>query len=85
VVGWISHLYYWIYPGIMVAFTGILAVYILSLFGISLNTPFEIALVVVFAALTGLIAFRGISGSTMTAVVINVIQLTALLGSASSR
>jgi len=80
VVGWISHLYYWIYPGIMVAFTGILAVYILSLFGISLNTPFEIALVVVFAALTGLIAFRGISGSTMTAVVINVIQLTALLG-----
>ena len=21
-VGWISHLYYWIYPGIMVAFTG---------------------------------------------------------------
>jgi amino acid transporter len=80
VVGWISHLYYWIYPGIMVAFTGILAVYILSLFGITLDTPFEIALVVVFAALTGLIAFRGISGSTMTAVVINVIQLTALLG-----
>jgi basic amino acid/polyamine antiporter, APA family len=79
VVGWISHLYYWIYPGIMVAFTGILAVYILSLFGISLTTPFEIGLVVVFAAFTGLIAFRGISGSTMTAVVINVIQLTALL------
>lgn len=80
VVGWISHLYYWIYPGIMVAFTGILAVYILSLFGISLDTPFEIALVVVFAAVTGLIAFRGISGSTVTAIVINVIQLTALLG-----
>ena len=79
VVGWISHLYYWIYPGIMVAFTGILAVYILGLFGITLDTPFEIALVAVFAALTGLIAFRGISGSTLTAVVINVVQLTALL------
>jgi amino acid transporter len=79
VVGWISHLYYWIYPGIMVAFTGILAVYILGLFGITLDTPFEIALVAVFAAMTGLIAFRGISGSTLTAVVINVIQLTALL------
>ncbi len=27
-VGWISHLYYWIYPGIMVAFTGTLFGYI---------------------------------------------------------
>src|SRR5437762_13810236 len=27
-VGWISHLYYWIYPGIMVAFGGILVSYI---------------------------------------------------------
>src|SRR5579864_7478563 len=27
-VGWISHLYYWIYPGIMVAFGGILVGYI---------------------------------------------------------
>ena len=62
VVGWISHLYYWIYPGIMVAFTGILAVYILGLFGVTLATPFEIGLVFVFAAVTGLIAFRGISG-----------------------
>ena len=79
VVGWISHLYYWIYPGIMVAFTGILAVYILGLFGVALTTPLEIGLVVVFSAVTGLIAFRGISGSTMTAIVINVIQLTALL------
>ncbi len=30
VVGWVSHLYYWIYPGIMVAFTGVLVVYILG-------------------------------------------------------
>ena len=79
VVGWISHLYYWIYPGIMVAFTGILTVFILSLFGISLNTWQSIIPVVIFAALTGYIAFRGISGSTMTAIVINVIQLTALV------
>jgi basic amino acid/polyamine antiporter, APA family len=80
VVGWVSHLYYWIYPGIMVAFTGTLVVYIAGLFGITLNTPAEIAVAVLFAAITGAIAFRGISGSTMTAVVINVIQLTALVG-----
>src|SRR5437762_4801298 len=27
-VGWISHLYYWVYPGIMVAFTATLAGYL---------------------------------------------------------
>jgi amino acid transporter len=79
VVGWVSHLYYWIYPGIMVAFTGVLVVYIFGLFGITLSTPLEVVAALVFAALTGAIAFRGISGSTMTAVVINVIQLTALV------
>jgi APA family basic amino acid/polyamine antiporter len=78
-VGWISHLYYWIYPGIMVAFTGVLTVFILSLFNITLTTWQSIIPVVIFAALTGYIAFRGISGSTMTAVIINVIQLTALV------
>jgi len=79
VVGWISHLYYWVYPGIMVAFTGTLLVYILSLFNVTLSQPGQIAAVVIFSALTGYIAFRGISGSTMTAIVINVIQLTALV------
>ena len=79
IVGWVSHLYYWIYPGIMVAFTGVLAVYILGLFGITLSTPLEVLVVVLFAAITGAISFRGIAGSTMTAVVINVIQLTALV------
>jgi amino acid transporter len=79
-VGWVSHLYYWIYPGIMVAFTATLLVYILGLVGITLNTPLEIAAAVVFSGLVGFIAYRGISGSTMTAVVINAIQLTALVG-----
>ena len=78
IVGWVSHLYYWIYPGIMVAFTGTLLVYILGLFGVALSTPLEIGAVVVFSAVSGYIAFRGISGSTMTAIIINVIQLTAL-------
>jgi amino acid transporter len=78
-VGWVSHLYYWIYPGIMVAFTGTLLVYILGLVGVTLSTPIEIVAVFAFAAITGYIAFRGISGSTMTAVIINVIQLTALV------
>ncbi len=79
IVGWISHLYYWIYPGIMVAFTATLLVFILGQFGIILNQPLEIGSAFVFSAIVGLIAYRGISGSTMTAVVINAIQLTALV------
>ena len=79
VVGWVSHLYYWIYPGIMVAFTATLLVYIMGLFGVTVSTPLEIGSAFVFSALVGLIAYRGISGSTMTAIVINAIQLTALV------
>src|SRR5258708_9524864 len=74
VVGWISHLYYWVYPGIMVAFTGTLLVYILSLFNITLNQPGQIAAVVVFSAITGYIAFRRISRSTIHTIVTHVIQ-----------
>ena len=80
ILGWVSHLYYWIYPGIMVGFTAILLVYIVSLFGVTLNQPAQIAAAFIFAAIVGLIAYRGISGSTITAVVINAIQLTALVG-----
>src|SRR5512140_2700936 len=79
IVGWVSHLYYWIYPGIMVAFTATLLVYILGLFGVTLNQPLEILAAFGFSAVVGLIAYRGISGSTMTAIVINAIQLTALV------
>jgi amino acid transporter len=78
-VGWISHLYYWIYPGIMVAFSAILIVYIFGLFGINLSVPEQILVAVIFAVLNGYIAYRGITGSTMTAIVINTIQLAALI------
>jgi APA family basic amino acid/polyamine antiporter len=79
--GWISHLYYWIYPGIMVAFSATLVAYLISLTGIDVShwTWQLMVIAALFAALTGYIAFRGISGSTMTAIVINVIQLTALV------
>jgi basic amino acid/polyamine antiporter, APA family len=81
VFGWVSHLYYWIYPGIMVAFSATLVAYLISLAGID-TTKWNWQLMViaaVFAVVTGYIAFRGISGSTMTAIVINVVQLTALV------
>ena len=78
-VGWISHLYYWIYPGIMVAFSAILIVYIFGLFGITLAIWEQILVAVLFSFLNGYIAFRGITGSTMTAIIINAIQLATLI------
>ena len=80
-VGWISHLYYWIYPGIMVAFGGTLLAYIYSVVsnGKSLNYG-ELALVcIVFALIIGYIAYRGISGSTTAAIAVNVIQIVSLI------
>ena len=32
IVGWASHLYYWVYPGIMVAFMGLVITYIIQTF-----------------------------------------------------
>jgi amino acid transporter len=80
-LGWLSHLYYWLYPGIMIAFTGTLFGYLYtSLTNGKVLGWFPLAIVcILFAAATGYIAFRGISGSTMTAFVINVIQITALI------
>jgi amino acid transporter len=80
VTGWAAHLFYWVYPGVMVAFMATLITYILGQFGIDLSIPAQIAVAVVFSILVGWIALRGVSGSTMTAIVINVIQLVALVG-----
>ncbi len=79
-IGWISHLYYWMYPGIMVAFTGTLFGYIYtSLTGNTLSWPVLAVICALFASLAGYIAFRGVSGSTMTSIVINVIQIVTLV------
>ena len=79
-VGWISHLSYWLYPGIMVAFGGTLFGYIYSTITKHSLGYVPLAFVcIVFAFVCGYIAFRGISGSTMTAIVINVIQIVSLV------
>ena len=79
ILGWVSHLYYWIYPGIMVAFSATLIGYIFSIAGITLGNWELILIAIAFAVVNGYIAFQGISGSTLTAIAINVIQLTALV------
>ncbi len=78
--GWISHLYYWIYPGIMIAFIATLVGYIYTaLTGSQLGWGALSLICVVSALGIGYIAYRGISGSTLTAIVINVIQIVTLV------
>src|SRR5665213_129994 len=85
IVGWGSHLYYWIYPGVMVGVMGILCGYLVGtlwpgFMNASNPGPVFMALVaVVFSFAVAWIAHRGVNGSTSVNIAINVIQITALL------
>ncbi len=79
IVGWISHLYYWVYPGVMVAMMATMLVYILGLFNINLPTVAQVGIAVVFSFATAYVAYRGITGSTLVSLLINVIQIAALV------
>jgi len=85
VTGWASHLYYWVYPGVMVGVTAILAGYLLNqffpdTFSGTYNSPlFMILFCAVFALGVAYIAFRGVTGTTNVNLAINVIQIAALL------
>jgi amino acid transporter len=80
IVGWTSHLYYWVYPGLMVGVFSTLIQYIASRFGFSFATQpwFAYAVAIIMAVGVGSIAYRGITGSTATAIGINVIQIISL-------
>nr|MDQ2732808.1 APC family permease [Armatimonadota bacterium] len=92
-VGWASHIYYWIYPAVMVAMMGALCGYIIGSLtgGPSGNVHTQLwdptsppgwvmALVaVIFTFAVTLICIRGVQGSTKINIAINVIQITALV------
>src|SRR3974377_2455717 len=79
-IGWISHLYYWLYPAIMVGFMGILFGYIYqSIFHHTLTYVPQAIAAILLACVCGYIAYRGVTRSTMTSIVINVIQITCLV------
>src|SRR5208283_4114807 len=83
--GWASHLYYWVYPGLMVGVTAILAGYLANqfwpdTFSGTYNSPlFMWIFCIVFALSVAYIAYRGVTGTTAVNVVINIIQISALL------
>ena len=84
-VGWASHLYYWVYPGVMVGVTALLTGYLMGqlfpeTFNAAVPSPLFMAF---FCAVFGLgvayIAYRGVTGTTAVNFAINVIQIVALL------
>jgi basic amino acid/polyamine antiporter, APA family len=85
VVGWASHLYYWVYPGVMVAVTAILIGYLAgqllpSVFNAAVPSPLLMILFcLVFPFGVGYIAYRGVNASTGVNLAINVVQITALI------
>ncbi|GAP97567.1 APC family permease [Leptolyngbya sp. NIES-2104] len=80
VTGWAAHLYYWVYPGIMVSFMGTLVVYIGQLFNPDFGSDWltKALICFVFAGIIGGIALMGVSGSTLVNIVINIVQIASL-------
>ncbi|MGA7560400.1 MAG: APC family permease [Terriglobales bacterium] len=85
VVGWGSHLYYWIYPGVMVGVIGVISGYLVGTIWpnfMSASNPgpmFMMAVAIAFSFGVSYIAHRGITGSTAVNIAINVIQISALI------
>ena len=85
VIGWASHLYYWVYPGVMVGVTAILVGYLAgqffpNTFNGTINSPtLMIGFCILFSFGVAYIAYRGVAGTTGVNIAINIIQITALL------
>jgi amino acid transporter len=85
IVGWGSHLYYWIYPGVMVGVIGVISGYLVGTLWpnfMSASNPgpaFMMLIAILFSFGVAYIAYRGVNGSTSVNIAINVIQISALL------
>ena len=85
IVGWGSHLYYWVYPGVMVAVTGVFVGYVIGFLypnvmsGSNPGPLFMAIIAVVFSFFVGWIASKGAGASTAVNLAINIIQISALL------
>src|SRR6201987_4204167 len=85
IVGWGSHLYYWVYPGVMVATTGIFVGYVVGFLypnfisGANPGPVFMALVAIVFSFFVAWIAQKGANASTAVNLAINVVQISALV------
>ncbi len=85
IVGWGSHLYYWVYPGVMVAVTGIFVGYVVGFLypnfmsGSNPGPLFMAIVAVLFSFFIAWIASKGAGASSAVNIAINVVQISALV------
>src|SRR5579883_3295969 len=85
IIGWGSHLYYWLYPGVMCGVMGVLCGYLVGTLWpgfMSASNPgpmFMMLCAVVTSFGVAYVAYRGVNGSTAVNIAINIIQISALL------
>ncbi|MGA3046262.1 MAG: APC family permease [Terracidiphilus sp.] len=85
IVGWGSHLYYWVYPGVMVAVTGVFVGYIVGFLypnvmsGTNPGPIFMALIAVAFSFFVAWIAAKGAGASTAVNIAINLVQISALV------
>jgi amino acid transporter len=85
IVGWGSHLYYWVYPGVMVAVTGIFVGYVVGFLypnfmsGANPGPLFMALVAVLFSFFIAWIASKGAGASSAVNIAINVVQISALV------
>jgi len=85
IVGWGSHLYYWVYPGVMVATTGVFVGYIVGFLypgfmsGSNPGPVFMALVAIVFSFFVAWIAQKGAGASTSVNLAINIVQISALM------
>jgi amino acid transporter len=85
IVGWGSHLYYWVYPGVMVATTGIFVGYVVGFLypgfmsGSNPGPVFMALVAIVFSFFVAWIAQKGAGASTSVNLAINIVQISALM------
>ena len=78
--GWGAHLFYWVYPGVMVAMFATMTGYLYNQFtGGTLSTPELVVIGTVMAFAIAYVAYRGVTGSTLVSIWINVIQWVSLV------
>jgi len=85
IVGWGSHLYYWVYPGVMVAVTGVFVGYVVGFLypnfmsGSNPGLLFMAIIAVLFSFFIAWIASKGAGASSAVNIAINVVQISALV------
>ena len=85
IVGWGSHLYYWVYPGVMVATTGVFVGYIVGFLypnfisGSNPGPVFMALVAILFSFFVAWIAQKGAGASTAVNLAINIVQISALV------